>query len=64
MRKYLYKNLEVVPYWNNYNVYYRHEDGTRELLTVSKLTKADAYKVGKMQVDYMNNKNVMEVSGL
>lgn len=61
MRKYLYKNLEVVPYWNNYNVYYRHENGTRELLTVSKLTKADAYKAGKMQVDFINNKNVMEV---
>lgn len=41
MRKYLYKNLEVVPYWNNYNVYYRHEDGTRETLTLGHRTKAN-----------------------
>ena len=60
MRKYLYKNLEVVPYWNNYNVYYRHEDGTRETLTLGHRTKADAYKAGKMQVDYLNEKASIE----
>lgn len=60
MKKYFYKNIEVVQYWNNYNVYYRHEDGTREALTIGHLTKKDALKAGKLQIDYMNEKTSIE----
>lgn len=53
-RKYLYKHIEIVPYSNGYRPYYRHTDGTRELLAVLCLSRKMAYLVGKMEVDFMN----------
>jgi len=59
-RNYLYKNIEIVPYSNGYRPYYRHADGTRELLAVLCLTSKMAKFVGKAEVDYMNGKETME----
>lgn len=55
MKKALYKNIEIVPYWNGYKVYYRHENGTLEQVAFQ-MTKADAIKAGKAQVDHINGK--------
>lgn len=54
--KALYKNLEIRPYWNGYRVYYRHENGELELVAYQ-MTKKDALKAGKQQVNHMNGKN-------
>ena len=55
MRTYKYKNLIIEPYWNGYRVYYRHDNGNKELLTY-KPTRKEAQTAGKLQVDYMNEK--------
>ena len=52
-RKYLYKNLEVTPYWNGYRVWYKHENGARELLGFQ-MTKADAKLLGKGTINWLN----------
>ena len=59
-RKYLYKNIEVVPYSNGYRPYYRYTDGTRELLAILCLTRKMAEFVAKSEVDYMNGKITIE----
>lgn len=56
MKKYLYKNIELVYRWNAYDIYYRKEDGTRFLLAVYCGNKKNAYIVGKQNVDYINEK--------
>ena len=55
---YAYKNIKVEQYWNGYRPYYVHENGVKELLHVGMPTKADAFKVGKIEVDFMNGKEV------
>ena len=53
MKKYLYKNLVIVPYWTGYKVIYKHTSGILETLCYQ-MTKTDAIQAGKMNVDYMN----------
>lgn len=55
-KRYFYKQIEVVPYWNGYRPYYIHEDGTRELLAVGTDTRAKAYEIGRQEVDAMNRR--------
>ena len=55
--KYKYKNLEVERYFNSYSAFYRKEDGTRFMLaSFAGRTKQEAIKVGKRQIDYLNEK--------
>lgn len=53
-RKYIYKNIVVEKYWNSYRTYYDFGNGNKELIAVGGLLKANAYKIGKQIVDFMN----------
>lgn len=48
--------LVIEKYWNGYRPFYVYKDGTRELLHTAMPTKADAVKVGKMEIAYINGK--------
>lgn len=58
MAKYFYKNIVIVPYSNGYRSYYKHSDGTKELLHVVMHSKANAMEMAKKIVDYMNGKGI------
>ena len=44
--------LVIEPYWNGYRPYYVTEN-KKILLHVGMPTKADAVKVGRMEIDYL-----------
>lgn len=50
-KRYLYKDIKIVQYWNSYRPYYG-----KMLLHVGMPTRKLAYEVGKLEVDYMNGK--------
>lgn len=57
MGKYTYKNIHIFIYWGMWQADYKFEDGRRiPLHRCCCLTKADAYEIGKREVDYLNEK--------
>ena len=56
MKKYQYKNIELVQTWGTWDAYYN--DGTRrfQLTATCSKTKKEAYNVAKNEVDYLNLK--------
>lgn len=54
MKKYKYNRLIIEPYMNGYRVFYKHDNGNKELLTFKTDHKA-AVQAGKIEVDNMND---------
>ena len=52
--------LVIEPYWNGYRPFYVTEN-KKILLHVGMPIKADAVKVGKMEIAYLNGKEIAYV---